>query len=42
VFQRYPTDFQKVESPFTIDDLGGWDEASAQIIEGAWREAQRH
>ncbi len=41
VFQRYATNFQKVDSPFTIDDLGGWDEASAQIIEGAWREAQR-
>ena len=41
VFQRYATNFQKVDSPFTIDDLGGWNEASAQIIEGAWREAQR-
>lgn len=41
VFQRHATNFQKVDSPFTIDDLGGWDEASAQIIEGAWREAQR-
>ncbi len=41
VFQRHAANFQKVDSPFTIDDLGGWDEASAQIIEGAWREAQR-
>lgn len=41
VFRRHSTDFQKVESPFTVDDLGGWDAASAQIIEGAWREAQR-
>ncbi len=41
VFQRYATNFQKVDSPFTIDDLGGWDEAAAQIIEGAWRQAQR-
>lgn len=41
VFQRHAADFQKVDSPFTIDDLGGWDEASVQVIEGAWREAQR-
>lgn len=42
VSQRHSTGFQKVDSPFTIDDLGGWDDASAQIIEGAWREAQRN
>ena len=42
VFRRYTADIQKVESPFTIADLGGWDAASAQIIEGAWREAQRN
>ncbi len=41
VFKRHAANFQKVDSPFTIDDLGGWDEASAQVIEGAWREAQR-
>ncbi len=41
VFERYAADFQQVDSSFTIDDLGGWDEASAQVIEGAWREVQR-
>ena len=41
VSRRHATSFQKVESPFTIDDLGGWEEASTQIIEGVWRDAQR-
>lgn len=42
VSRRYSADIQEVESPFTIADLGGWDAASEQIIEGAWREAQRN
>lgn len=41
VFRRHSTDFQKVELPFTIADLGGWDLASTQIIDEAWRQAHR-
>lgn len=29
--------FSKVPHPFTVDDLGGWRQADAEIVEGLWR-----
>jgi len=29
--------FSKVAHPFTVDDLGGWQRANAEIVEGVWK-----
>ena len=41
IMERYPGKYRPVELPFTVDYLGGWEEATASIIERAWTEVQR-
>lgn len=39
--QEYATKYATVELPFTIDYLGGWQEATSTIIDQIWRQIQR-
>ncbi len=41
IMAKYANRFKKVELPFTVDYLGGWDEATSTIIDRIWREVQR-
>ena len=38
---EYGDTFSSVDAPFTVDDLGGWDAATLEIIDGLWRDIQR-
>ncbi len=41
IMAKYADQFKKVELPFTVDYLGGWEEATSTIINRIWREVQR-
>ena len=41
IMRRYASRYQEVEMPFTVDYLGGWEEATVNIIDQAWRQARR-
>ncbi len=41
IMAKYTSRYMMVELPFTVDYLGGWEEATAIIINGVWREVQR-
>ena len=41
IMARYTHKYQKVSDPFTVEYLGGWERATSEIIEGAWRKVQR-
>ena len=41
IMDRYLGRYQEVELPFTVAFLGGWEAATAEIIEGTWKEVQR-
>ena len=38
---RYPDRYVGVEFPFTVDYLGGWEEATSKVIDSTWRQVQR-
>ena len=40
VMELFAKKFQEIQLPFTVDDLGGWELATAEIIERTWRERQ--
>ena len=39
VARRHEEKFQPIERPFSVQDLGGWEWATDNIIEGVWRDA---
>ena len=41
VMEEYAHTYREVELPFTVDELGGWEEATSKIIDQAWRQSQR-
>lgn len=41
IMAKYTDQHKRVELPFTVDYLGGWEEATSTIINGVWREIQR-
>jgi len=41
VMAKYTGRYRRVELPFTVDYLGGWEEATSTIIDRVWREVQR-
>ena len=41
IMERYLGRYQEVELPFTVAFLGGWEAATAEVIEGTWKEVQR-
>lgn len=38
VARRHEEKFEPIEHPFTVQDLGGWEWATDNIIEGVWRD----
>jgi sulfate transport system substrate-binding protein len=41
IMKRYAAKYPEVQLPFTVEYLGGWEEATAKIIEQDWRQVQR-
>ena len=41
IMAKYANRFKIVELPFTVDYLGGWEEATSTIIDRVWEEVQR-
>ncbi len=41
IMAKYTGRYKRVELPFTVDYLGGWEEATFTIIDRVWREVQR-
>lgn len=41
VEKEFHAKYARVGEPFTVDDLGGWRNARANIIENAWKKTQR-
>lgn len=41
VMQHYAERYKKVELPFSVDYLGGWEAATTHVIEQTWRTVQR-
>ena len=41
IMSQHTDQFAKVEMSFTVEDLGGWEEATSNIIERIWRQIQR-
>ncbi len=41
IMAKYTSRYKRIESPFTVDYLGGWEEATSTIIDRVWREVQR-
>ena len=41
IMGKYADRYQRVELPFTVDYLGGWEEATSTIIIQIWRQLQR-
>ena len=41
IMAQHSDKYPKVEIPFTVEDLGGWNEATSNIIESTWRQIQR-
>ena len=41
MMEEHADTFTPVASPFTVDDLGGWEDATSRIIEQGWRQIQR-
>lgn len=37
IAQQYGTKFAPIDRPFTIQDLGGWEWATENVIKGAWQ-----
>ena len=41
IMGEYPDRYQRVELPFTMDYLGGWEEATPTVIIQIWRQLPR-
>ena len=41
IMEKYAVRYKQVEAPFSVDDLGGWKEATYNIIDRTWRQVQR-
>ena len=41
IMREYSDRYKRVELPFTVDYLGGWEEATSTIIDQTWRQVQR-
>ena len=41
VMDLFAEKFQTIQLPFTVDELGGWERATSEIIEQTWRQIQR-
>ena len=41
IMEQFAGRYAKVELPFTVEYLGGWDDATSDIIDRVWREVQR-
>ena len=41
IMEGYADRYKRVELPFTVDYLGGWEEATSTIIDQTWRQIQR-
>ena len=41
IWKEHGHRYQSVRSPFTVDNLGGWEWATTKIIDQTWRQVQR-
>ncbi len=41
VMARHQDKYQAIQHPFTVEYLGGWEEATASIVDEAWKRVQR-
>jgi len=41
IMEKYAERYKRVELPFSVDYLGGWEAATSEIIGKTWREIQR-
>ena len=41
IMARYAERYKTIKLPFTVEDIGGWEEATSTIIDQTWKQVQR-